>query len=562
MKVKVYPGRLGNHFGSALKDFANENILKRILAKDYRVWSEKPDEISNRLGWLDSVETTLESIDSILSFAEEIKDKFKNILLLGMGGSSLAPEVFSKIFERKFGYPILLVLDSTDPDTIKYYSQTLKSSETLYVVSTKSGGTVETISFMKYFFTKCVNEIGDYAGRHFVAITDPGSGLEKMARELRFRKIFLNDANIGGRYSALSLFGIVPAALMGIDVRKLLIEANKIVLEHKDFHNRVTEFASVKIGCLLGEAAINNINKLTLVNSGNQKYLGAWVEQLVAESTGKVGKGILPVDLEPLSNIENYSKDRIFVLTSFENESSTYSLKKELIDKNFPVIDISVDGNYSLGAQFFLWEMITAIAGWRMKIQPFDQPDVESAKSETRKFLSAYQETGKLSMTDTIRIDENTEIVSSVGECKSFDCVKKLVESGIEKQSNSYFAIQAFVDPIKYDQALFDPLRSKILSEYKIATTFGYGPRFLHSTGQLHKGDGGNGLFLQIISLNEENVAIPDDAGRNESKLTFNVLKVAQALGDRESLLSKKRNVVSIFTKDVKDTLDKLESVL
>lgn len=562
MKVKVYPGSLKNLYETTLKDFSEENILERIFVKDYTVWSDKPDEITNRLGWLDSVETTQQSIDSIIDFAEEMKDKFKNILLLGMGGSSLAPDVFSKIFDSKPGYPTLTVLDSTDPDTVKYYSQTLKPSETLYVVSTKSGGTVETISFMKYFFTKCVNEIGDYAGKHFIAITDPGSGLEQMAKNLNFRKIFLNDPNIGGRYSALSLFGIVPAALVGIDVKRILTEAEKMVQEHKYDYSEVTNLAAVKFGCLLGEAANNKIDKLTLVNSGNQKYFGAWVEQLIAESTGKIEKGILPVDLEPLHKIEDYSLDRLFVFTSFVNEENSDSLKKKLIDKNFPVIDISIDGSYSLGAQFFFWEMVTVIAGWCLKIQPFDQPDVESAKEASRKFLSAYSETGNLSMTDTVKIDDTTEIASSIDGCKSFDCVKRLIKQGLENHSNPYFAIQAFVDTVKYNQHLFDPVRTKILSKYKIATTFGYGPRFLHSTGQLHKGDNGNGLFLQIISLNEENVDIPDDAGRNESKLSFNVLKIAQALGDRESLLSKKRNVVSIFTKDVKVTLDKLDSVI
>jgi len=562
MKVKVYPGRLNKLFDTALNDFSNENVLERIFSKDYTVWSDKPDEITNRLGWLDSVETTKKSIDAIIAFSEEIKEKFKNILLLGMGGSSLAPEVFGKIFVSKTGYPKLTVLDSTDPDTVKYYSQTLKPEETLYVVSTKSGGTVETISFMKYFFTKCVNEIGDYAGRHFIAITDPGSGLEQIAKDLKFRKIFLNDPNIGGRYSALSLFGIVPAALIGIDVKRILTEAENFIQNYKNDYYQVADLDAVKCGCLLGEAANNKIDKLTLINSGNQKYFGAWVEQLIAESTGKVGKGILPVDLEMISQIEDYSEDRLFVFTSVVNEENNVSFKKKLIENNFPVIDISIDEYYLLGAQFYFWEMITVIAGWRLNIQPFDQPDVESAKSESRKFLAAYSETGNLSMTDTIRIDDNTEIAHSIDGCKSFDCVKQLIEQGVENRSNPYFAIQAFVDPIYYNQILFDPLRSKILSKYKLSTTFGYGPRFLHSTGQLHKGDSGNGLFLQIVSINEENVNIPDDAGSSESQLTFNVLKLAQALGDRESLINKKRNVVSIFTKNVIDTLDKLNSAL
>ncbi|MDZ7623806.1 MAG: hypothetical protein U5J96_05085 [Ignavibacteriaceae bacterium] len=292
----------------SLNHISRERIIARIWQKDHTVWRKEPTEISNRLGWLDCVEVTKKSFSEINSFVEEIrKEGFTDALLMGMGGSSLAPEVFRLTFGVKKGYLDLHVLDSTHPEAILEYEKNLDPSKTLYIVSTKSGGTVETMSFMKYFFTSLSKKLGrEKASKHFIAITDPGSGLEETAKKLNFRKIFLNDPDIGGRFSALSLFGIVPAALIGVDINKLFDETSKMITECK--HPEVSENSGAKLGGIIGSLAKEGVDKLTLIISPQLKYLGGWMEQLIAESTGKDGKGILPVDLEPTVPVNEYGK--------------------------------------------------------------------------------------------------------------------------------------------------------------------------------------------------------------------------------------------------------------
>ncbi|MCK5456587.1 MAG: hypothetical protein KAI45_05615, partial [Melioribacteraceae bacterium] len=355
---------------------------QRIWEKDHTVWRDDPNEIRNRLGWLDCTDVARRKFEEINEFVDQIKSEgFKNVLLMGMGGSSLAPEVFAKIFGVKEVYLNLSVIDSTHPDAVMEMEKKLDPEETLYIVSTKSGGTVETISFMKNFYNFAAEKVGlDNVGKHFTAITDPGSGLESMAKELNFRKIFLNDPNIGGRYSALSLFGIVPAALIGVDLTELFKAVQNLIDQSKEENNSVAH-----LGVAIGVLAEHGVDKLTFILSDELKPFGAWAEQLVAESTGKEGKGILPVEGEELLAPSEYSHDRLFVNLRLSDDNKYSQQVSSLAESGFPVIDIAMNTITELGAEFFKWEMATVIASWVINIQTFDQPNVESAKVIAKK---------------------------------------------------------------------------------------------------------------------------------------------------------------------------------
>lgn len=513
----------------SLNYISRERIITRIWQKDHTVWRKDPTEISNRLGWLDCIEVTKKSFSEIKSFVNEVqKEGFTDALLMGMGGSSLAPEVFRLTFGVEKSYLDLHVLDSTHPEAILEYEKKLDPNKTLYIVSTKSGGTVETMSFMKYFFTSVSKKLGkEKAPKRFIAITDPGSGLEEAAKKLNFIKIFLNDPNIGGRFSALSLFGIVPAALVGIDLDKLFDETSKMVEECK--HSEVSENSGAKLGGIIGSLATGGVDKLTFIISPKLKYLGGWLEQLIAESTGKNGKGILPVDLEPLTSINNYSNDRVFVYIKLAGDNSVDEKVSQIKSAGIPLIEIEMKTTYQLGAEFFRWEFATAIAGFVMDVQPFDQPNVESAKIIARNMVKEFQQKGKLPELSTINNENN--LPSFFSDLKS---------------GKNYAAIHAYLKPDDKTWQQLQQLRLKILQKYKVATTLGYGPRFLHSTGQLHKGDGGNGFFIQFISDIENDLSIPDEAGKDESSISFGTLIKAQALGDRQALLDNGRKVIRL----------------
>jgi len=525
-------------------DLKDKKIVERIWKKDFTVWENKPDEISNRLGWLDCPEITKKSFNEINIFVEEVrKEGFTDALLMGMGGSSLAPEVFRLTFGVKKGFLDLHVLDSTHPEAILDFEKKLDPDKTLYIVSTKSGGTVETMSFMKYFFTSISKKLGnEKASKHFIAITDPGSGLEETAKKLNFRKIFLSDPNIGGRFSALSLFGIVPAALLGVDIPKLFDETSKMINECKN--PKVSENSGAKLGGIIGSLAKEGVDKLTLIISPQLKYLGSWLEQLIAESTGKDGKGILPVDLEPSVEVNEYDKDRLFVYIKLFEDNFFDQKVGELKAAGFPLIEIEFNNIYQLGAEFFRWEFATAVASFVLDVQPFDQPNVESVKIAARAMMKEYQEKGKLPElkpsfeSDGIKIfsDSKIENIKNVFSYFLSEC----------KSGKSYVTIQAYLKPDAKTWLQLQSLRLQILEKYKVATTLGYGPRFLHSTGQLHKGDSGNGFFIQFISDNQDDVAIPDEVGKDYSIISFGTLIRAQALGDRQALIDNKRKVLTI----------------
>lgn len=535
----------------ALEEMRDKQIMNRIWDHDYTIWGDDPDEIANRLGWLHSPETMADAVSNIEAFVEEVRaEGYDRALLLGMGGSSLAPEVYRRVFGVKNGYLDLSVLDSTDPGAILTRWDALDPAKTLFIVSTKSGGTVETMSFMKYFYTRTVKALGVKEGkRHFTAITDPGSGLASAARDLGFRKIFLNDPNIGGRYSALSYFGLVPAALIGLDLHLLLKRADTMACNSEGCNCPVGgDNLAARLGAVLGTLANAGRDKLTLVTSPAVSAFGPWVEQLIAESTGKQGKGILPVEGETPGPPAVYARDRLFVYLRLEGDDALDEWMKTVSDSGHPVLELNLDDLYDLGGQFFLWEMATAVTGKFLGINPFDQPNVESAKILARKMVDAFKNEGRLPEPQATLTIDGITVYTEKGAGSLEDAIRAFMSTADpgkeEAAGRSYIAIQAYLAPSAETTADLQEFRTRLQLSYRMATTVGYGPRFLHSTGQLHKGDAGNGMFFQITADTVEDVSIPDQAGEAASSITFGILKTAQALGDRQALLDAGRPVI------------------
>jgi len=545
MSDKTKLSKFQEQVDKAVDQINREKIVDRIWNIDHTVWKDNPEEISNRLGWLGSPNVMKEAASEITQFVDRIRNEgFTNVLLLGMGGSSLAPEVFSKIFGTNSDYPNLSVLDSTDPGAVSAFAERLDPAKTLYITSTKSGSTVETISFMKYFYNQTQKAVGkENAGNHFIAITDPGSGLESMAKELRFRKTFLNDPDIGGRYSALSYFGSVPAALVGMDIIKLLNRAGDMAVNCRE--DKVANNPGAWLGAVMGALAKSGKDKLTLVTSQQLSPFGAWVEQLIAESTGKEGKGILPVDGEQLLAPEFYGDDRLFVYLRLKNDDSFDKGIAELSAAGHPVVQLELDDLYDIGGQFFRWEMATVVAGSILGINPFNQPNVESAKVKAKEMVNSYKKEGKLPEIDATFQEDGIKVYSQSNAGKISDLLDEfLSQVNFKNDKRSYVALQAYLQPTSGTDGVLHQIRTSIQKKYKLATTVGFGPRFLHSTGQLHKGDAGNGLFIQFTADSPNDLAIPDAPGSDNSSISFGVLKMAQALGDRQALLDAGRRVI------------------
>lgn len=559
-----------SNIDTALRDLRENDILARIWSHDHTVWKPEPTEIANRLGWLHSPEVMSKAIPEINAFVDEIRaEGFTHALLLGMGGSSLAPEVFRFTFGVQTGYLDLAVLDSTDPGAVLAHANRLDPAKTLFIVSTKSGGTVETFSFFKYFYNWTSEKIGETkAGKHFVAITDPGSGLADTAKKYNFRNTFINDPNIGGRYSALSYFGLVPAALIGMNLNVLLERAAAMAQLSKGIASSQTKDNSpATLGVILGELAVQGRDKVTLIASAPIKYFGAWAEQLIAESTGKEGKGILPVAGEEVGAPSVYGNDRLFVYLRLEGDSTFDQKVEALLEAGHPVVQLDLQDLYDLGGEFFRWEIATVIASRRLAINPFDQPNVESAKILARQMVEAYQKEGKLPELTPILHADGVSVYSDIPSKTLADAMNKFLAQASpgdkNHKSRSYVALQVYVTPTAENDAALQQLRTKIQSRLRVATTVGYGPRFLHSTGQLHKGDAGHGLFMQFTSDAVQDLAIPDEAGLPNSSMTFGVLELAQALGDRQALLDAKRRVIRFHLgKEVERGLLKLADLI
>ena len=532
---------------SALAEMAEKQVVKRIWAHDHTVWKPEPTEIRNRLGWLHTAEVMSDNVHRLQALTEAVHtDGYTHALLLGMGGSSLAPEVFRRTFGVAEGYLDLSVLDSTDPAAVLAHAEDIDPTRTLFIVATKSGTTVETLSLFKFFYNRVAGAVGPQrTGEHFVAITDPGSPLADLASQHTFRATFLNDPNIGGRYSALSYFGLVPAALVGVDVPRLLDRALTSVTACEGCV-AVEDNPGAWLGAILGELAKAGRDKLTLVASPAIASFGNWVEQLIAESTGKEEQGILPVVGEPLGPPAVYGDDRLFVHLRLQDDDSDDDALAAVEEAGYSVVRLHLHAPYDLGGQFFLWEMATAVAGHRLDINPFDQPNVEASKALAREMVAEYTAKGILPS------GESSPLTAEA-----------LNEFLNQAQPQDYVALQAYVQPSGETDAALLALRARLRDRHRLATTVGYGPRYLHSTGQLHKGDGGHGLFIQFTADDEQDIPIPEEAGASDSPITFGVLKAAQALGDHQALLNAGRRVIRFHLgADVIGGLRKLSEML
>ncbi len=545
VEIAASPGRHQPAIDAALAEMRAERVIARIWERDHTVWKPGPAEIANRLGWLDSPAAMTEALPQVEAFVAAVRSAgYRRAVLLGMGGSSLAPEVFRRVLGVANGYLDLSVLDSTDPGAVLALAESLDLHSTLFIVSTKSGGTVETSSFFRFFYNRVADALppGE-AGDHFAAITDPGSGLDAAAQRHRFRATFLNNPDIGGRYSALSYFGIVPAALIGLDVARLLAVAGEAAAASKE-----EGCPAARLGAIMAELAKAGRDKLTLILPPRLAPCGDWVEQLVAESTGKEGRGILPVVGESIGPPESYAEDRLFVQLMLEGEEDADAPIAALEAAGHPVVRIRIRDVYDLGEQYLLWEIATAVAGARLGINPFDQPNVESAKVLAREMVAAYQRDGRLPGLTPSATEGQLTVYDGNSSSSAGDALRGFLATADAGDAGgagrSYVALHAYIQPTPGSDRALQSFRTAIQRRYRVATTTGYGPRFLHSTGQLHKGDGGHGLFVQFTAAMPRDAAIPDEAGVQGSSITFGVLKTAQALGDRRALLDAGRRVI------------------
>ncbi len=541
---------------SAFAEIVENRIVDRIWNRDHTVWAESPDEIENRLGWLDLPDEMSAQVERLQTFADQVRaDGYQHAVLLGMGGSSLAPEVFRKTFGVADGYLDLVVLDSTHPDVVADVESRLDLEHTLFIVSSKSGGTAETLSLFKHFYNRTSAVVAPAnLGAHFVAVTDPGTSLEKLGRSLGFREVFLANPNLGGRYSALSHFGLVPAALIGVDLERLLASAQGAALACETCVSTAVN-PGVWLGAALGALSKAGRDKATFVASAQFASFGDWVEQLIAESTGKTGHGILPVVGEPLGGPEVYGDDRVFIELYVGSDARDTARLDALAAVGHPVLQFGLADVYDLGAQMFLWEMAIAVAGHVMGIHPFNQPDVEAAKILARAAIERYKSEGSLPAETPSSVSGDVDVYGSSAP----DPAHALSDLLASRQPGDYVAIQAYVRASAQTDAALRSLRLRVRNETGLATTLGYGPRFLHSTGQLHKGDAGHGLFLQITSEPKADIAIPDEPGSSASSLSFGVLTAAEAGGDRQVLRDRGRGILGLHVRgDVNRIIEKL----
>jgi transaldolase/glucose-6-phosphate isomerase len=527
-----------------LKAWDAARVGQRIWDRDGTVWvpdagaAANTPELTNRLGWLHLAEEMMAEVDALNGFAAEIKAAgFQEVVLLGMGGSSLAPEVYMKTFGdpagQGNGLP-LIVLDSTHPDQVAAVTDHLADlSKTLFLVSSKSGSTIEMLSLYKHFH-HLVSQKKDSPGENFIAITDPGSSLEKLGQEKGFRRIFLSNPDVGGRYSALTPFGLVPAALIGVDLGKLLRRAKSMA---ETCRNHAVHNPGLRLGAAMGELALAGRDKITFFISPKIAAFGAWVEQLIAESLGKQGKGILPVVDEAITEPVLYGNDRLFVYLRLAGDDNVeLDGKVEILEAaGHPVIWIHLDELEDLGQEFFRWEMATAAAGAVLKINPFDQPNVELAKIKARELMAEFEKSGSLPA-EAPTLDY--EDIDAYGPAMGETVTAALQAFLTQYRPGDYIALMAYL-PYRPDiDAALNELRLRLRTGLRAATTVGYGPRFLHSTGQLHKGDGNNGLFIQITNTPATDVEIPGE------RYSFATLIAAQAQGDYNALRENNRRLI------------------
>jgi len=539
------PGPLAGAVAASLEEWKKNNKVARLWQKDASLWSGTDE--SNWLGWLTITEEQLTHIDALKQIAEDVKKaRFKHALLLGMGGSSLCPEVLRMTFGKIKGYPELHVLDSTDPAQIKAIEAKVDLKSTICIVSSKSGSTLEPNIYKQYFFERVKAKVGEKeAGNRFIAITDPGSKLQQVAEADRFRKIFMGVPSIGGRYSALSNFGMVPAAVMGLDVAKFLKNTEEMV-KACDASSAADSNPGVVLGTILGVATNHGRDKITIFTSPGIFDLGAWLEQLIAESTGKIGKGIIPVDRERLAKPATYGNDRVFAylrLASKPNKAQDAAVAA-LEKAGHPVVRITLPNNYNLGQEFFRWEIATAVAGSIIGINAFNQPDVEASKIETKKLTSQYETTGSLPPESPFFEEKGIKLFADEknaaalkGGAKLADVLKTHLS---RLGAGDYFAVLGYITMNPANEKTLQTIRHAVRDKKRVATVLGFGPRFLHSTGQAYKGGPNSGVFLQITCDDAKDLPVPGQ------KYTFGVVKAAQARGDFAVLAERGRRALRV----------------
>ncbi|MGD0619339.1 MAG: bifunctional transaldolase/phosoglucose isomerase, partial [Bryobacteraceae bacterium] len=513
---------------ATISDWGSNGKVKRLWDGDATLWTN--DDEAKWLGWLRVSHEQIEHVGAFKAFADEVKNAgFTHAVVLGMGGSSLAPEVFSKTFGQQSGFPLLSILDSTDPAQVRAVEAALDLAKTLFIVSSKSGSTLEPNLYYEYFRSRVEATVGAAnAGQHFVAVTDPGSSMETVAKNAQFRHIFYGVPSIGGRYSALSNFGIVPAAAAGLDIEHLLQGAERMVQACASCVP-ATDNPGLQLGAVLGTLGRQGRDKVTIIASPAISDLGAWLEQLIAESTGKIGKGLIPVDAEPLGVPAVYGNDRVFAYVRFspEPDAAQDAAVDAIARAGQPVVRIDVADRYDLGMEFFRWEFAIAVAGSVLGINPFNQPDVETSKIETRKLTEEFEKTGHLPPEDPfVRPDAN---------------LAAALRTHLDKAAaGDYVALLAYIPRNEANIKLLESTRVSIRDAKHVATCVGFGPRFLHSTGQAYKGGPNSGVFVQITCDDANDLAIP---GR---RYTFGVVKAAQARGDFAVLAQRHRRLLRV----------------
>jgi len=518
----VFLGAHADAVTDAVTRLENDNVVSRILVSDYSVWRSDPTEITDRLGWLTVIAKMRDEVRGLQRFANEVRDDgIRHVVLLGMGGSSLGPEVIRRTFGSAPGFPELIVLDSTLPRAIIDVGNRIDPARTLFLVSSKSGGTIEPNSLYKHF-RGAVEATGAKGapGDRFAAITDPGTSLAALAASDGFRRLFENPPDIGGRYSVLSFFGLVPAALIGVDVDRFLDSASAAAADANSAMD-IQRNPSAWLGAMIGAMAGKGLDKLTIVTSPSIASFGLWAEQLLAESTGKEGTGVIPIAGEPLLDPDAYGEDRVFVYLRVEGDDNTENdvATERLAAVGHPVVRLSLADTYGICGEFFRWEFATAVAGAILDIHPFDQPNVQAAKDATNRVLADYAAQGSLPAAEA-----GDSLAGLLAEAKPGD----------------YLAIMPYAKQTDGVDTALAQLRRQIMKRHRVATTVGYGPRFLHSTGQLHKGGPNTGLFLQLIVTHDPDLDIPGE------RFSFGTLADAQALGDLQALLEAGRRVARV----------------
>jgi transaldolase / glucose-6-phosphate isomerase len=555
------PDKIKQAYRAEIQKTIEDKRIIRIWEKDASVWTG--DDETKWLGWLDIVDEELGNLQQYRELRKDVEETgFKDALLMGMGGSSLCPEVLA----TTFGINSFHILDSTVPAQVISAESKLDLANTLFIVASKSGTTLEPNCFKQYFYDRVSKTVGaENAGKQFVAITDPGSKMQKVAEDDGFRHIFYGKPEIGGRFSALSAFGLTAAAAMGIDVEKLLKNAASMVR-----HCRATnpnENPGAILGTILGVCHREGRDKLTIFLPAEFYDLGAWLEQLIAESTGKNGLAVIPVDREPLQTADIYGDDRIFVnftLKGAEVDEDTQADLADILEAGHPMVTIELSEPYGLGQEFFRWEFATAVAGAIIGINPFDQPDVESAKVEARKITETYELSGSLPDEKPFFSEDGISLFTSEGYAADLNnsVDEKSLAGYLEGHlwslgEDDYFAILAYVEMDAEHEDVLQQARTHVLQHYSVATCLGFGPRFLHSTGQAYKGGPNKGVFLQITADDPVDVPVPGQ------RFTFGVVKSAQARGDFQVLLDRGRRALRVhISGDVHAGLERIRDLI